>query len=65
LRWLRAKHDEDDPANHGQKIQQLPPSASIDVMKAPRGDRDAWQQGRKRKQCGQVVAQGSQNHRGN
>jgi hypothetical protein len=43
---LRPKDDEYNPANHGQKVQELPPSAPIGSVQPPRGYRNARQKRR-------------------
>jgi hypothetical protein len=49
LRGLNTKEDQDKPADYREEIQELPPSAAVDVMKAARGNRNAGNERRKRK----------------
>src|ERR1700722_6499880 len=63
LARLRPKDDEDDPANHGKEIQQLPPGASVRLVQPPRRHRDAGQKRRERERDPQVVADRPQRQR--
>jgi hypothetical protein len=54
LRRLRTKENQDYPADHRKKVQKLPPPATVDIVQASRGDRDAGQKRHKGKYRSQI-----------
>jgi hypothetical protein len=62
LRGLCTKENQRDPADHRKEVQELPPPASVDVVQATRCNRNAGQEGCKRKHCSQVMTENSKRY---